>query len=81
MIYYILLAFIQALFSTAVFFQRLGFLYCFAELVGHQGRNFLNLDPQTIGKCISDSLFDFKSQCLSLINIISPANIITQIDA
>ena len=70
-----LAGFYPSTFLYSHFFPKIGFPLLFAESVGHQGGNFFNLDPQIIGKCISDTLFDFKSQCLSLRNIISPANI------
>ena len=48
-------AFIQALLSTAIFFPKIEFFLLFAESV--------NLWLQIAGKCISDTLFDFKA-CL-----------------
>ena len=53
-------AFIQALFSTAVFPKDLVSLL-FAESVGHQGKIFLDLGLQIAGKCISDTPFAFKA--------------------
>ena len=46
-------AFIQTLLSTAIFSLRLRFFLLFAKSV--------NLCLQIAGKCISDTLFDFKA--------------------
>ena len=61
-------AFIQALLSTAIFSQRLSFLLFTRSL---------NMDIKITGKCISQTLFDFKAyiHCPSLINTIFPVNI------